>query len=94
MTANSQFFQLCAVEHKKKDWVLINSVHGAKASAVIYSPVETARLNGLNVYRYMGHLLTELPKLADDKGNIDTEKLEPLLPWSEQLPAQCQKPRR
>ena len=28
---------------------------------------------------------------ADDKGNIDTEKLEPLLPWSDQLAAQCQK---
>lgn len=46
--------------------------------------------NGLNVYRYMEYLLTELPKLADDKGNIDTEKLDPLLPWSDQLPAQCQ----
>lgn len=78
----------------RKNLVLINSVRGARASAVIYSLVETARLNGLNVYRYMEHLLTELPKLADDKGNIDTEKLEPLLPWSDQLPAQCQKPRR
>ncbi len=78
----------------RKTWVLINSVRGARASAVIYSLVETARLNGLNVYRYMEHLLTELPKLADDKGNIDTEKLDPLLPWSDQLPAQCQKPRR
>ena len=66
-------------------------MRGARASAVIYSLVETARLN---VYRYMEHLLTELPKLADDKGNIDTEKLEPLLPWSDQLPAQCQKPSR
>ena len=56
---------------------------------MIYSLVETARLN---VYCYMEHLLTELPKLADDKGNIDTEKLEPLLPWSKQLPAQCQNP--
>lgn len=80
----------------RKNWVLINSVRGARASAVIYSLVETAKLNGLNVYRYMEYLLTELPKLADDndKGNIDTEKLDPLLPWSDQLPAQCQKNRR
>lgn len=80
----------------RKNWVLINSVRGARASAVIYSLVETAKLNGLNVYRYMEYLLTELPKLADDndKGNIDTEKLAPLLPWSDQLPAQCQKKRR
>ena len=78
----------------RKNWVLINSVRGARASAVIYSLVETAKLNGLSVYRYMEHLLTELPKLADDKGNIDTKKLDPLLPWSDQLPAQCHKPRR
>ena len=32
--------------------------------------------------------------ILDDKGNIDTEKLEPLLPWSDQLPSQCQKNRR
>ena len=80
----------------RKNWVLINSVRGARASAVIYSLVETAKLNGLNVYRYMEYLLTELPKLVDDndKGNIVTEKLDPLLPWSDQLPAQSQKNRR
>ncbi len=78
----------------RKNWVLINSVKGAKASAVIYSLVETAKLNNLNVYRYLEHLLTELPELADEKGNIDTAKLDPLLPWSDQLPAQCHKPRR
>lgn len=49
----------------RKNWVLINSVRGARASAVIYSLVETAKLNGLNVYRYMEYLLTELPKLAE-----------------------------
>lgn len=78
----------------RKNWVLINSVKGAEASAVIYSLVETAKLNNLNVYRYLEHLLTELPELADEKGNIDTARLDPLLPWSDQLPAQCHKPRR
>ncbi len=78
----------------RKNWVLTNSVKGAEASAVIYSLVETAKLNNLNVYRYLEHLLTELPELADEKGNIDTARLDPLLPWSDQLPAQCHKPRR
>ena len=61
---------------------------------MIYSLVETAKLNNLNVYKYLEHLLTELPELADEKGNIDTAKLDPLLPWSDPLPAQCHKPRR
>ncbi len=40
------------------------------------------------------HLLTELPKLCDEKGNIDSTKLDALMPWSEELPGECRKPRR
>lgn len=85
----------------RKNWVIIDSIKGAQSSAIIYSIVETAKLNNLNVFYYLEHLLTELPNLApeftDDKGNIDTTKLEildPLLPWSDQLPEKCHKPRR
>ena len=78
----------------RKNWVIIDSIRGAQASAVIYSIVETAKLNKLNVFCYLEHLLTELPKLADEKGDIGTSKLEPLLPWSDQLPEKCHKPRR
>lgn len=78
----------------KKSWMFINSVKGARASAAAYTVCETARANGLNVYRYLEYILTELPKLADDDGNIDTSKLDHLLPWSDELPAQCHKPRR
>ena len=41
----------------RKGWVLINSIKGANASAVIYSITETAKLNGLNPYYYLDHLL-------------------------------------
>ena len=44
----------------RKNWMTINTVRGADASAIIYSVTETARANGLNVYYYMKHLLTEL----------------------------------
>lgn len=78
----------------RKNWVVIDSVRGAQSSAVIYSIVETAKLNNLNVFCYLEHLLTELPKLTDKEGMIDTSNLEPLLPWSDQLPEKCHKPRR
>lgn len=79
----------------KKNWVFIDSVRGAEASAVIYSISETAKLNGLSTYNYFNHLLTELPKLIDRNGNvIHTEALESLLPWAEELPDICKKPRR
>ncbi len=78
----------------KKNWMFHNTVNGAQASAVIYSISETAKLNELRPYYYFKHLLTELPKLCDETGNIDSEKLDTLLPWSKELPEECRKPRR
>lgn len=78
----------------KKNWMFHNSVNGAKASAAVYSISETAKLNNLRPYNYFKYLLTELPKLCDDEGNIDTAKLDYLLPWAKELPNECRKPRR
>ena len=69
-------------------------IKGAKASAVIYSISETAKLNNLSTYNHFCHLLTELPKLVDRNGNVDAEPLNPLLPWADELPNRCHKPRR
>lgn len=71
-----------------------DSVKDAQASAVIYSVSETAKFNNLRPYYYFKHLLTELPKLRDEKGSIDSTKLDYLLPWSTELPAECRKARR
>lgn len=78
----------------KKNWVLINSIKGAQASAVIYSISETAKLNNLSTYNYFCHLLKELPKLVDNEGNIDSKSLEGLMPWADNLPEICYRPRR
>ena len=67
---------------------MIDTVSGAKASAIIYSLVETAKANNLNVYEYIKHLLTEIPNHMDDT-NLDF--CEQLLPWSETLPMECKK---
>ena len=72
----------------KKNWVMIDTVAGAKASAIIYSIAETAKVNGLKPYDYFEHLLTEIPKHLDD---TDRGFLEELLPWSPNLPANCRK---
>ena len=55
----------------RKNWVTINTIRGAQASAVIYSITETARANDLNVYYYIRHLLTELPDLMNEDGTIE-----------------------
>lgn len=75
----------------KKNWKLIDTVHGAKASAILYSIVETAKANDLNIYQYFKHLLTEIPKYMDD---TTLDFLDSLLPWSKQLPAECRKKKK
>ena len=78
----------------RKNWVTINTVRGAQASAIIYSITETARVNDLNVYYYIKYLLSGLPSLIDKNGNIEQSMLEPLMPWSKTLPADCYSKRR
>ena len=73
----------------KKNWVMIDTVAGAKASAIIYSIAETAKANNLKPYDYFEYLLTEIPKHLDD---TDRSFLDDLLPWSPNLPANCRKP--
>lgn len=68
---------------------MIDTVSGAKASAIIYSLVETAKkANNLNAYEYIKYLLAEIPEHMDD---TNTEFCEKLLPWSGSLPAECKK---
>nr|WP_300838621.1 IS66 family transposase [uncultured Acetatifactor sp.] len=72
----------------KKNWVMIDTVAGAKSSAIIYSIAETAKANNLKPYDYFEYLLTEIPKHLDD---TDRGFLDDLLPWSPNLPANCRK---
>ena len=72
----------------RSNWHIIDTVHGAQASAMIYSLVETAKANNLKVYEYLNHLLTEIPKHMED---TDLDFVEDLLPWSEALPQTCHK---
>ena len=78
----------------KKNWMFHNTAKGARASALVYSISETAKLNNLRPYYYFRYILTELPKCCDEKGNIDPAKLDQLMPWAEELPEECRKPRR
>ena len=72
----------------KKNWQMIDTIHGSKSSAIIYSIVETAKANNLKPFDYVQHLLEEIPKHVNDK---DCSFLEDLLPWSGKLPAGIRK---
>ena len=73
----------------RKNFVTIDTLDGAEASAILFSMAETAKANRLKPYEYFKHLLTEIPKHQND---TTLDFLEDLLPWSEKLPADIRKP--
>lgn len=72
----------------KKNWVMIDTVAGARSSAIVYSIAETAKANKLKPYEYFKYLLTEIPQHLDGS---DRSFIDNLLPWSDKLPAECRK---
>lgn len=72
----------------KHNWHLIDTIHGAQASAIVYSIAESAKANNLKPYNYFKYILEEIPKHIESK---NTKFLEDLLPWSHNLPVDCKK---
>ena len=72
----------------KKNWQVIDTINGAKTSAVIYSIAETAKANNLKSYEYFEHLLTVISEYMED---TDRKFLEELLPWLPALPENIRK---
>lgn len=69
----------------RRAWLFADTPKGAKANAVLYTLVESARANELNVYQYLDYLLTELPEL--DYAYLKAPAmLDKYLPWSTELP--------
>lgn len=58
----------------RKNWLFSASVEGAKASANLYSLIETAKANGLEPFAYLKQVFTELPSV---KNYDDVDKLLP-----------------
>ena len=67
----------------RKSFLFCDSVAGAEATAVMYSIIESAKANKLNLYKYISYLLKEIPQLDDPS---DETAISKFLPWSEELP--------
>jgi len=50
----------------RKNWLFADSVDGAKASATLYSLIETAKVNGLEPYQYFCYLFDKLTNAQDE----------------------------
>jgi transposase len=74
----------------RKNWLFANTPNGAKASAVYYSLIVTARENGLNPFEYLTWIFTNAPNLG--KPGYATA-IENLLPGSAALPSKVFSPK-
>lgn len=59
----------------RKNWLFMGNVQGAKASANIYSLIETCKANNIDPSVYLKVLLEKIP-------STDPEKMSDLLPWN------------
>ena len=57
----------------RKNWMFSNSANGARASAILYSIIETAKANGVIPFDYLRYVLQAV---AENPEDIDS-----LLPW-------------
>ncbi len=68
----------------RKAFLFHTSVAGANASAVMYSIIETAKANNLNVFQYLYMVLLYMPDYKNEP-----EGVEQLLPWSDFIKEHC-----
>ena len=64
----------------RKAWLFSDTPAGAHSSAVIYSRVQTAKINGLEPYAWLRRVIRELPAAKT------VEDVEALLPWNLRIP--------
>ena len=67
-----------------KNWLFSATPKGATASALVYTMVEMAKANELNIYKYLTYLLEHRP--SED---MSDEQLEALTPWSKEVKNVC-----
>ncbi len=63
----------------RKNFLFANTPRGAKASAVVFSLIETSKENGLNPFDYLIRVFVNAPSMdvRDDRDVLDS-----LMPWS------------
>ena len=65
----------------RKNWLFSAHPNGAKASAALYSLIETAKANGMKPYFYLRYLFDQLPlcKTEADYRNLMPQNIDPAI---------------
>jgi len=70
----------------RKNFLFADTVNGAKASAIAYSVIETAKANGLNPYQYLLYLFNRLPTILTKEPEADLSRF---FPWNDEVREKC-----
>ena len=66
----------------RKNSLFATTVAGAKANAIWYSLIQTAKLNGLDVSKYLNYIFS----LLEQRKEVDVEAY---LPWNSKVKERC-----
>ena len=69
----------------RKNWLFADTAKGAEASARVYSIVETAKANGLDVLKYLEELLINMPSWDQTEEYLE----DIMMPWSDYMQECC-----
>ena len=70
----------------RKNWLFSGSPKGARASAAVYSIIETCKANKIDAYKYLIYLFKYLPTLPLIR---DPELIDGYLPWNADIQNNC-----
>ncbi len=59
----------------RRNWLFAGSDHGGQRAAVLYSLIQTAKMNGLDPEAYLCHVLSRI-------ATHPISRIEELLPWN------------
>ena len=75
----------------RKNSLFNDTTRGAEASCILFSIVETAKHNGLDVYKYLEWVIDNCRGMHKDE-KMKPEKVQKLLPWSKEIPDEIKAP--
>lgn len=84
---NSAEEAFVSIARGRNNWLFAYSEEGARAIAVLSSIVKTAKRCGLNVFKYIQHVLNRLKPLRGNQ--FPAEVIESVLPWSDEIMKSC-----
>ena len=64
----------------RANWLFADTIHGAKVNAIMYSIVETAKANRVNILIYLQYLFEQIPQR---RAGGEKEFMADMMPWSE-----------